>query len=120
MAKQIPTLYRQDDEEYPFVDSNGCSWESPEQFVMVGILGACGCGDSDEYGMLAIEVLRQIPLTYEEKKANGFYEDKTKGLMLFFLDEAGLIEHGSSVNGSWLTENGKQLLTNIDSLIETL
>ena len=47
------------------------------------------------------------------EKAKAWEEklgEKPAHLLRYFIDAAGLLEHGGSVGGSWLSEDGKLLL----------
>lgn len=74
-------------------------------------LPLCGCGNPEAGVALAHELLKLAPL-YEHREevisllpAEGVYY-----MVLGSLDEAGLLEHGSNISGSWLTPKGKWLL----------
>lgn len=72
-------------------------------------LGMCGCGLPGEAYNLVRDILALAPL-YEENRWR-LAETLTGGggahhIILSSLDRAGLIEHGSSLDGSWLTPKG--------------
>ena len=99
--------------------------DSLMDFFSYEIVGMCGCGCPGD----SCEVIRQIlnirndanNLEYEQIQQR--YKDDlhldTKDLLqygtlqfvLYMLDECGLLEHGSSINGCWLTDLGKMYLT---------
>ncbi|MFK0222249.1 hypothetical protein ACIQWN_29165 [Streptomyces vinaceus] len=72
-------------------------------------LGLCGCGlPSEAYGLVR-DLLALAPL-YEDSRWR-LAETLTGGgaahhIILSSLDRAGLIEHGSSLDGAWLTAKG--------------
>jgi len=79
-------------------------------------LDFCGCGNPDEGYDALLETLR----AYDEggdRKAwayarGGNWEGPGSGydmLILYFLNAHGLMEHGGSVGGSWLTDKGKKV-----------
>ena len=37
-------------------------------------------------------------------------EEKYVEIILFYLDDKGLLEHGGSIRGSWLSDKGKKLV----------
>lgn len=76
-------------------------------------LGFCGCGNSGDAYELVRDLLTLCPL-YEGQRWRQA-ETLTGGgavhhIVLSTLDTAGLIEHGSSINGSWLTPKGAWFL----------
>lgn len=80
----------------------------------------CGCGNPDD----AYGALRDTLDAYDNDEARGGWDgrvQRTKDwwaklgdgyahLLLYFIDAAGLLEHGGSVGGSWLSEDGKLVL----------
>jgi hypothetical protein len=93
------------DEPY-FVDQNGVSWDSPKDWLFMGVLGGCGCGSSDELAQLAMNVLDNYALPHDERTLR-VYDDMTLEVLAHWIDSKGLIEHGSSIGGSWLSPLGK-------------
>ncbi|MFF3998549.1 hypothetical protein ACFYX8_35235 [Streptomyces cyaneofuscatus] len=76
-------------------------------------LGLCGCGDPEGAYDLVRDLLSLCPL-YEEHRWEKA-EELTGGgpahhIVMSTLDTAGLIEHGSNINGSWLTAKGTWFL----------
>ena len=76
-------------------------------------LGLCGCGNPDDAYELVRDLLALCPL-YEDQRWRQA-ETLTSGgavhhIVMSTLDTAGLIEHGSSINGSWLTPKGTWFL----------
>ena len=72
-------------------------------------LAICGCGYSDELLAEVLKVLDACPLhegRWEPDDRFGIYGAE---LLLHVMTEADLLEHGSVVSGSWLTEKGKRL-----------
>lgn len=105
------TLKKDDDW---FIDQDGVSHESPANWVW-SILGGCGCGSSEDFGIKALDLLRNFAKPHDER-SKDIYEDETLELLAHWMSSKGLIEHGSSVMGAWLTEEGKQ----INDAIETI
>lgn len=93
---------------------DGCWYESPAEYLWIGILGGCGCGSSD-LPNIAVEVLRNFGREHMSKNRFSVYDKSEYEVIAHWLDSKELIEHGSSVNGSWLTEKGKELLKIIDT-----
>lgn len=84
-------------------------------------LGFCGCGNPDT----AYEALRDTLACFDAgdisdgdwkarcERVDAWFKERGEGysyLLLYFIDAAGLLEHGGSVGGSWLTEEGKNVL----------
>jgi hypothetical protein len=79
----------------------------------------CGCGNPEEAVALVHALLRAAPF-YESRERLSELLPTTgiEMLVLGALDEtAELIEHGSSIGGSWLTPRGEEALRGLD-LIE--
>ena len=97
-------------------------------------IGMCGCGVSEDTD----EVIRKLLTIRKEKYEDKIsYEESIKryesdlnidmddnnhyGLwqfMMYVLDNAGILEHGSGIGGSWLTKEGKMYLYLLDRRIE--
>lgn len=82
-------------------------------------LGFCGCGLPEEVYGLIRDILTLAPF-FEGYKTGQPNHEKVKALLggsgavfygfLYWLDRAGLIEHGTSVGGSWLSGKGAHYL----------
>lgn len=111
----------------------GEPWSIPEpehggEFVVAGVtykgtaeyvwelLGFCGCGDPDAALAYVADTLAKFALpegSYDAIAAQFDGSGIPDGLSYFYLyrlDDLELIEHGSNIRGSWLTERGKNLL----------
>jgi len=87
-------------------------------------LNFCGCGNPEDIMQLIKDLLNQIShkwdneKTYEERQEeiikifnfNGKVNHAVYDFILNYLDIVGLLEHGGSIGGSWLTERGKVIL----------
>lgn len=76
--------------------------------VIYDDLGNCGCGYAEERLALVRQVLRDCPL-YEDERWRS-YSGPLGEWLLSIMSHADLIEHGSSIGGSWITEKGKRFL----------
>lgn len=83
-------------------------------WYFIEVMGFCGCYSDDLFSDI-MAVLRKF-----EKKPCLYYDainldgpDKYKEMILHVMTDKGLLEHGSSVRGSWLTERGKQVIKTI-------
>lgn len=101
---------RDKNSEYPWEeDIRECYYESPAYFLWFYILNGCGCGSSDNLMELAWQVFVDFAEDREEEKL-GLYDKPEREILAHWLDSKGLIEHGTSIRWSWLTEDGKELL----------
>lgn len=77
-------------------------------------LGLCGCGYPQAAYDLVRDLLGLIPFYEDEHwKAAESLTGNIPGahhIVLSSMERAGLIEHGSSMTGAWLTEKGKWCL----------
>ena len=71
-------------------------------------LGMCGCGLFNDRLNLLKEVLTDMPIHTEPYPA--WIRTPLGEWFLTTIDNAGLIEHGSSIGGSWLTDKGERFL----------
>lgn len=102
--------------DHDYLGHDGCNYDSPEDYVWIAVLGGCGCGYADRYGELAIELLRYFNTPHMERDREFWQKDEFETeLMAHWLDNKDLLEHGTSIGGSWLSESGKQLLDVIES-----
>lgn len=85
--------------------------------ILVNDLPACGCGNPETAYKLVHDLLKLAPF-YEHSYGEIAGLIGTPGayhLVLGSLDQAGLIEHGGGIGGSWLTPKGKWCLWVLDS-----
>lgn len=99
------SLKKVDDTEYGYIDQDGCSWTSPYDWLWSGILGGCGCGSSEEFGELTFKVLEYFS-TEIMKRTRYIYDTPIEEVIAHWLTTKDLIEHGTSIGGSWLTDEG--------------
>lgn len=109
------SLKKVDDGEYGYIDQDGCSWSSPNDWLWSGILGGCGCGSSEEFGELTFKVLEFFSIPIMER-TRYIYDTPIEEVIAHWLTDKGIIEHGTSIGGSWLTEKGEEVYKSIKSL----
>lgn len=76
---------------------------SLETYIMVDVLGFCGCGRP---GAILSGLEKYLGVT--EKRE--YLEDENFLLYAYVADRAKLTDHGISVYGAWLTDKGKEVL----------
>ena len=105
-------------------------------FFFYEILNTCGCGRPDDTTSVIKDILNIINDYYNEtqnynrEEINIAHDKKIKRLnslcgveikdntnydgliqfVLYMLDHAGFLEHGSSIGGAWLTDLGRMFL----------
>lgn len=71
----------------------------------------CGCGNPEEAAKTLMVLLRFCPLHNHRDELESMIPDVgLRHLVLYSLENHGLIEHGGSIGGSWLTDKGKAVL----------
>lgn len=105
-------IKKNETEEFDYIDQDGISHNNPEEWLFVGILGGCGCGNSDDIAKEAVKVLNFFAIPHEDRKWN-ICDDNFHELLAHWMDKEGLITHGGGIGGAWLTEKGKNILTEI-------
>lgn len=84
-----------------------CSYDSPADFLWFYILKGCGCGSSSEFKEEAWKVFDAFA------NGSGFsldmYNNPTIELLAHWIDSKNLVDHGSSIQGSWLNGDGKKI-----------
>lgn len=78
-----------------------------------GGLRFCGCGNPDDAYNLVRDLLSLAPFfdhrTEVQERIGG--GPGVEDLVLYSLDGAGLLEHGTGIGGSWLTAKGRHYLS---------
>lgn len=93
--------------------------EDFEEFLFSSeCLPCCGCGNPEATIKKALDALTYCSLNGLDERTSFLQEkfgvdyvsnDGLVQLLFYVLDDNGYIEHGGSVNGSWLTDAGKIL-----------
>lgn len=82
----------------------------------------CGCGNPDLAWLAIKNYLRQREdfhsnkISYEETEKLETGKDY---ILAYLLDYFGLTEHGGSVGGCWLTNDGKEILNYLEMLFDS-
>lgn len=85
-----------------------CHFESPADFLYYYVMKGCGCGNGPEIAKRAWSIFLEIAEKREDRY-KVIYKSMYNQTITQWLDSLELLEHGSSVGGSWLSEDGKAL-----------
>ena len=110
-----------DEEKRAFI-WDGCHWDDMQGVVMNGMMGMCGCQDDEAFEKL-ITTLKSCDRsdflesgdksgwkTMEDICSEVGESDVIAHILLQYLDNMGLIEHGTSIRGAWTTSKGNECL----------
>ena len=92
---------------FDYLDPEGISHEHPYDYL-AGIIGLCGCGSHDELAKKTWVIFKAI-VTEQENKYELIYENELNEFIAHMLNHKELLEHGTSVGGSWVTEKGQKV-----------
>lgn len=98
----------------------------------IQIFGLCGCVGEEPIVDLAVKLLKDFRREFKEidgddepvekrwkKRFIDFEEDPIKYyLVTHLLEEANLIEHGTSVRFPWLTSLGEEWLSDYENIVD--
>jgi|GEM_PF-3381572 len=105
------------EEDGRFIDEDGCSWETKADYLYIGVLHFCGCGDPASVGAYVKDMLlKHVKQTNSDDSAcwdNTHYEDLPTMFFLYWADNEDFIEHGSTIRCSWMTKKGDELLRDL-------
>ena len=102
--------------DHDFIGHDECNYDSVEDYIWVSVLGGCGCGYSEHYGELAVKLIKYFGTEHMKRDYSFWKESEFETeLMAHWLDSKELLEHGTSVGGSWLSDDGKELLKIIEA-----
>lgn len=100
-------------------------YDTAEDVIAVGQLNFCGCGSPEAalehiYKRLrAYEDCREEKITYDERD-KVFLSEGEMYFFLYWADNKGYMDHGTSVWSGWVTEKGKILMEDIRQCLEEL
>ncbi len=95
-----------------FTCPDGMSWSGELDYLCIHHLGLCGCGNPEEVAGYVRERLALI-----RGQDYPSYEDLPAMFFLYWADDKGLAEHGSTVRCAWLTEKGESVLRDLENLL---
>jgi hypothetical protein len=118
--------FKQPDGSY--LDAEGCSHDDAVSFLHCHVLGFCGCGnpeDSLRYVRDSLQHIDMLTKVHEKAMTYEAWDEAGTALMgsaryftLYVLAEKELTQHGGSVGGAWLTPKGREILEDLNSLLE--
>jgi hypothetical protein len=109
----IEQLKKQDESEYPYLDEDGCSHRTKKEYLQTCVLNFCGCGDPDAVMIYVRDFLVKL-----NKQEWSDYEDIPYMFLVYWADQNGFAEHGTTARCSWLTDKGEELLADIEWCLE--
>lgn len=119
---------KRDPENGCLVGPDGCHYENEHQACHYALLKLCGCGAPEEAynfcrdALLAFQRIEGAPWIDAEAKLTDLIKarpDTAAHVLAHLLTHLDLLEHGSSVGGSWPTEDGKRII-DLGSMTEAL
>lgn len=96
-----------------FEDAKGLFWQTEADYLQCDILGFCGCGNPEEVMIYVKQFLEKL-----EKQDWGQYEDMPYMFLIYWANDKNFAEHGTTARCSWLTDTGKELLRDINRVID--
>ncbi len=90
-------------------------YQRPEDYLWITIMGACGCG-TGVAPYRAVEILENFKKEYTDKTRFDVYDNLADEVIAHWLDKVGLLDHGGSIGGSWITDKGKEVLAEIEGM----
>ena len=130
--------------DYDYIDKSDDEFllEECKNFFFYEILNTCGCGRPDDTTSVIKDILNIINdydnerQNYNREEINIAYDKKQNRLnnlcgteikdntnydgliqfVLYMLDSAGFLEHGSGIWGAWLTDLGRMFLYFLNSV----
>lgn len=93
--------------------------EECEKFFYYEKLNWCGCGDPNTVKTIVRNFLQSVEIKMSDGVDIGFqkyfnvhsiYDNDLLLCLAYTIDAAGFTEHGSSIGGAWLTDEGKMFL----------
>jgi hypothetical protein len=121
----MPDWLKRDPKNGFLIGPDGCHYDNEHQAAHFGLLRLCGCGSPEDAYNFCREALacfdrrgchdkppKRDWINAEDalKKLIQDRPDDAAHVLAHLLTHLGLLEHGSSVGGSWLTDNGARIV----------
>lgn len=84
-------------------------------FDILDKLKICGCGSSVQSAILIWNILKIFD-SKEWNKIDKIGIDEKMFIILYWMESFGWTEHGGSISCSWLTDDGRKLLKDINEM----
>ncbi|MEC9268497.1 MAG: hypothetical protein VX464_20730 [Pseudomonadota bacterium] len=117
MQKIARWEFKKDPDNGMLIGPDGCHYETEAHAFYFAQFGLCGCGRPEDVHAFLLNCMSasrdDYPNLIDVKKVQNLVEEAPEVVAEFvmhFLDKCAVTEHGSSVNGSWLTDRGRQVL----------
>ena len=104
-------------ESYAWEDDEVVSWQSHLDYICIERLGTCGCGCVEmtaEYVRDILRLIKHADLGRRELLEFFGGDERVLYFVLYSLDDRGLLEHGSEISFSWLTDDGELMLADLE------
>ena len=111
-------------EDGTYKNEEGVSFKDAKSFISISVFGICGCS-GEEWVEIIVKTLIHFNTWIDTGKYWGdlvkdVYLDNESAAYIVanLLDNKGFIEHGTAIRGSWITDKGKELLSDIQEIFE--
>jgi hypothetical protein len=94
----------------PTVDMH---YDSPLGYLCIAVLDLCGCGNPEEVAGYVRDGLRRIA-----DADHPDYEDLPAMFFLYWANHKNFADHGTTARCGWLTDEGEELLADLDTVLE--
>lgn len=92
-------------------------WETEDECLATdlagyccALIGICSCGSPVEYLREVERILGQIERNKAGDPNEWVFPSRADELVMQFLDSRGILEHGSSIVGAWISDDGRRVL----------
>lgn len=107
------------------VGPDGAHYENEKQVFHYAVLGMCGCGDPEGAYNFLLNILKLADRrAYRASRRTGVWvmlekevtaavacdPEMAAHVLLHFLTDRNVLEHGGGIGGSWLTDLGAQIV----------
>lgn len=96
-----------------YIDDEGNEYDNKIEYLHIAFFEFCVCGDVFKNIYYIYNMLKKV-----EKKDLNNLNDCSYIFFIYWADKENLIEHGTSIDFSWLTEKAKKFIRDVEILIE--
>lgn len=98
--------------------------EELDELFSIEIMGLCGCGAPELCQRDIRNILRVFNGEWDDRRKNlqkyfnvqSIYENSLLLFLVYMLNDKDMLEHGTSVGGSWITDLGQMYLTVLEQM----